>query len=208
MYKKILKITAFSLAILIVLSITAWFIVKSVMLEAVEIVGASMENTLENGEVIYVNTKKTPTYNDIIIIMGEKGEDDGSLIVKRYIAGGGDTVKIANGKLYVKRSGESDFSSVTEEFSKYPDNNYYSDWLGAYPAGYTLSENEIFYLGDNRSNSMDSRSSIFKTCTTDQILGVATDFLLSQRRFTTWYYEFKDKIRGFFGLEPNLFKNQ
>ena len=69
MYKKVLKITAFSLAMILILSLTAWIIVKSVMLEAVEIVGASMENTLSDGEVVYVNTKKTPTYNDIIIIM-------------------------------------------------------------------------------------------------------------------------------------------
>ncbi len=204
MYKKVLKITAFSLAIIIILSLTAWLIVKKVMLEAVEIVGASMENTLSDGEVIYVNTKKTPTYNDIIIILGEKA--DGSLIVKRYIAGEGDTVKINNGKLYVKRANETDFSLVTEEFSKYPENDYSSDWLDA--DGYTLGENEIFYLGDNRSNSLDSRSSIFKTCTTDQILGVATDFLLNNRRFTTWFYEFKDSIREFFGLEPNLYKNK
>ena len=101
MCKKIFKITAFSLAIIFILSLTTWLIVKNVMLEAVEIVGASMENTLTEGEVIYVNTKKAPTYNDIIIILGEKDNSEDSLIVKRYIAGGGDTVKIAGGKLYI-----------------------------------------------------------------------------------------------------------
>ena len=124
MYKKVLKITAFSLAIIFILSLTAWLIVKNVMLEAIEIVGSSMENTLSDGEVIYVNTKKAPTYNDIIIIEGEEGDGEDGLIVKRYIAGGGDTVKINNGKLYLRKSGEADFSLVSEEFSKYPDNTF------------------------------------------------------------------------------------
>lgn len=208
MYKKVLKITAFSLAIIFILSLTAWLIVKNVMLEAVEIVGSSMENTLSDGEVIYVNTKKAPTYNDIIIIEGEKGDEEDGLIVKRYIAGGGDTVKINNGKLYLRKSGEADFSLVSEEFSKYPDNDYSSDWLVLYPDGYTLVENEIFYLGDNRGISKDSRWEDFKTCTTDQILGVATNFFIKTKNLTTWYYDFKDIIRGFFGLEPNLYKNK
>lgn len=208
MYKKILKIIAFSLVAFIVLSLTTWLIIKSVMLEAVEIVGASMEDTLFDGDVIYVNTKKEPKHGDIIIILGEKTDEEDSLIVKRFIAGDGDTVKIDDGKLYVRKKGETDFNEVSEEFSKSPLNDYDSDWLGEYPEGYTLKNDEIFYLGDNRGNSKDSRSMDFKTCTTDQILGVGTKFFLKTKAFTTWFYEFKDEIRVFFGLEPNLYKNK
>ena len=180
-------------------------VVNSVIFQAVEIVGDSMESTLKNGEVILVNTKKTPQKGDIIIIENEK---PGDLIVKRYIAGAGDTVKIESGKLLIKHANSEDFVPVSEEFAIVPDGYVYeSEWLTREcPNGYTLADGEVFYLGDNRDNSLDSRSD-YRRCDVSQIIGVANEYSLKTKGFVTRWQDLKDKIRVFLGLEPKLYKN-
>lgn len=180
-------------------------ILNAIFFQPVEIVGASMENTLKDGEVVLVNKRQKPTYGDIIIIENEKQTD---LIVKRFIAGAGDTVKILDGQLLIKFANSEDFTPVSEEYAIVPENYIYeSEWLEREcPDGYTLKENEVFYLGDNRENSLDSRSD-YRRCDTSQIIGVARGFSLKTKKVVTAWHDFKDKVRIFLGLEPELYKN-
>lgn len=204
MAKKVIKTVITTVLTLILVGLVAFFLTMAVAFSPVEIVGESMNNTLFDGEVLYMRDKVDIDYNDIIIIEDEKGTGTGELIIKRVYALGGDTVKVADGKLLIKYANSSEFTPVSEEHALLPENyEYESHWLNV---PYTLSDDEVFYLGDNRANSSDSRGE-FGCCKTSQVVGEITDFSLKIKGFSTWWFSLKDKVRTFFGLEPQLYKN-
>jgi len=128
-------------------------------------------------------------------------------IIKRIVAVSGDTVKIdSHGALLVKKAGETEFEPIYSENCLIPENyKYESSWLthDDYDEGFLIPDGEYFFLGDNRANSNDSRYD-YRTCTREEILGVAGDFLLSLKEEVTDWTIFKDKVRVFFGKDPLL----
>ena len=56
----------------------------------------------------------------------------------------------------------------------------------------TIPQGEIFYLGDNRQGSSDSRYPEFSTCKQEQVVAVVEDWLLPMRPFN----KFINKIFG------------
>ena len=147
----------------------------------VAVQGASMQPTLFTGDFLIVNRLKGFGYGDIIIIDGEKENDDP--LIKRVIGLAGDTVKIEGGYVYLKKQGESDFKKLDEPY-------LYSEGITFYPVidnpsdteetVFSIGENQVFYLGDNRMNSRDSRSA-FGTCDTEQVSGVVANWSLGLR---------------------------
>ncbi len=142
--------------------------------------GASMQPTLFTGDVLIMNRLKGFGYGDIIIIDGEK--ENGDPLIKRVIGLAGDTVKIEGGYVYLKKQGESDFKKLDEPY-------LYSEGITFYPVidnpsetdeKIAIGENQVFYLGDNRMNSRDSRSA-FGTCDTEQVSGVVANWSLGLR---------------------------
>ena len=125
----------------------------------VKVVGASMENTLHNGDVLCVQTSAKITYGDIIIIDNKKPNE---YIVKRVIGLGGDTITIKqgevyrNGKLLDETSYVKKINGVTVKTSATGGNSDFTT-----EKSWVLKENEIFFLGDNRINSTDSRSEAY-----------------------------------------------
>ena len=83
--------------------------------------------------------------------------------VKRIIATEGQTVDILDGKVYVdgKELDEPYYDGVT----------YITDTAVKYP--FTVSENCVFVMGDNRGNSSDSRSSRLGEVNEDAVIGTA-----------------------------------
>lgn len=140
----------------------AVFFVFSEMFFNVVVEGASMEPTIHNGDVLTVNSFKKPKNGDIIIV--QKGE---KLLIKRAIAVSGDRVKIEDG--YVILNGKK----LEEEYLSEQGCTDNISWHGER----TLAEDEVFYLGDNRENSSDSR--IYGVCKTDDIMGVVEDWSLN-----------------------------
>ena len=107
-----------------------------------------------------------PEKEKIVIIKGEQN----NWIIKRVIATEGDKVEFRddgfvyiNGVLY-----QDDFGSVD-----------YSNRLDAPFTEKVLEKGEYFYLGDNRSNSSDSRD--YGTCTSEQIVGVVYDWTIGNK---------------------------
>lgn len=134
---------------------------------------SSMEATLFENNYLFVNKmaykfKDHPEYGDIIVFHSDldNTEDGGKkLLIKRVIAVEGDTITIEDG--YVYRNGELlDEPYVKEQGITYADEGREID-------DYTVPENEVFCMGDNREVSLDSRSPEVGNVTEESILGKA-----------------------------------
>ena len=126
--------------------------------------GASMEPTLHQGDVLLVSDLfYTPKIGDIVIIQVDKPTKGASLdrpLVKRIIAVGGDRVSInfktweidVNG-LPIDRS-YLDPAKIKASAMK----NYAMETDDSGICEFTVSEGCVFVLGDNRNDSLDSRT--------------------------------------------------
>ncbi len=120
--------------------------------------GDSMQNTLYEGEkVIISNFFYEPQTNDIVVIsrnaeniVGE-ASDSSLPIIKRIIAVEGQTVDIDFNRGLVYVDGEV----IDDSYAKTPTNLCYNDGV-EFPV--KVPENCVFVLGDNRNDSLDSRS--------------------------------------------------
>ncbi len=117
------------------------------------VVGISMNPTLNNGDILIVSTfNYTPKSGDIIVCQSEKYGLDTPL-VKRIIATEGQTVTIDYENWSVTVDGiklDEDYVNFTGGIMK-PSN--YLDGT------FTVPENHVFVMGDNRNASTDSRDS-------------------------------------------------
>lgn len=185
-----------SIALLI---IAVLVFISNFVLVKVYIKGRSMYPTLKDGDVVVLSTYRAPEYGDIIVISGEK--TNGDWLIKRAIAFEGDTVKIEGGYVYLKKEGATEFTKLDEPYlvnkgiTYYPTVNNSHDIL---PAVFCVGENEIFYLGDNRTDSSDSRSG-FGNCTSDQVVGVVSDFAMRTKGINTFFTNVASYINGIFG---------
>lgn len=101
---------------------------------------SSMKSTLNTPE--YVLTLKQDTYNrgDIVVLRDPK--ESGGYLVKRIVGMPGDRVEIRGGGLFLNGRFASEpylFENMNYEMKEY-----------------TLADGEIFVLGDNRNESVDS----------------------------------------------------
>ncbi|MBQ3115800.1 MAG: signal peptidase I [Clostridia bacterium] len=153
-----------------VLTLVLCFLVyTNVFCMKISVEGSSMSPTLESGDEIIASKYKKAKGGDVVVISGEK---KGELIIKRVIAVGGQTVKIENGLVYV------DGEAISEPYLKEQASTEAHLWNGEI----TIKDNEVFFLGDNRAVSEDSRSG-YGTCSVDQIVGVVPDWAISTKGF-------------------------
>ncbi len=119
--------------------------------------GASMERTLHTGDKLlmkYVKNAEELEYGDIIVVDASKYTGRGTgdkYLIKRLIAKEGDKIKFENGKMYIWYADTDGYVYLEEPYA------YYSDILLYRCSEYTVGEGEVFFLGDNRNNSCDSR---------------------------------------------------
>lgn len=126
----------------------------SVFICTAHVTGQSMEPTYSDGTFLIASRLSTPHVGDIVLAR----DDEFGVIVKRVIAEGGDTIEIQDGNVYLNRE------RVDEPYVKYPD-------MSETMTEVTVPESEYFLAGDNRANSIDSRSGL-GTITKDDIIGV------------------------------------
>lgn len=160
--------------------------------------GASMDKTLADGQQLlmeYVDDGREAKRGDIIVLDVSKHpeiieynrthpKDQVSFLIKRLIAIEGDKVKCKDGQISICYVGTSEWVNLNEPYAYYKISREIYDF-----AEYAVGENEIFFLGDNRNISMDSRykegyshlkDSLY---TFDEIYGIVPDWAVKYRKF-------------------------
>lgn len=169
-----------TIAVLIAAPLVALFI-TSFLFQSYEVFGPSMQSTLHNGDrLIVLKAARTwskitgrsymPTRGEVVIFTKadlelDTGEGSKQLI-KRVMALPGERVGVKNNVLTV--------------FNKEHPEGYQPDKVGAYGSvithtgidgEWTVGKNQVFVCGDNRDNSLDSRT--FGPIDTKDIVGTA-----------------------------------
>ena len=172
--------------IVLIVVILCFSLVQRYWFTPVEIYGNSMNQTIDNGDWLLMDKFDKPTYGDVVII-GISGETN---YIKRVIGMGGDTIYMEDGVVYRKKAGETMFSALDEPYA------YYSrDKKGMNMSVVEVKENCIFFMGDNRCDSRDSRQ--IGTKSLNDVLGVVPDWVIKHRKAVTSYYDTVLKVDNF-----------
>lgn len=167
--RKIKKKTAVSEAMdwlrTICIGVLAGILLVVFVVQRDNVYGDSMNPTLESGDVLF--TQKISTYfkkfdrGDIVVLDGSnmEGYSKSEYLIKRIVGLPGETVKIADGCVYIKPMGHSDYYILQENYLPEGVKTTMMDYGTAH--GYNeikLGDDEYFCLGDNRPVSNDSRN--------------------------------------------------
>ncbi|MBQ9860335.1 MAG: signal peptidase I [Clostridia bacterium] len=139
---------------LVVVAILFAFVCRVVSVD-----GASMTNTLQHGDRLLITSfYNTPAYGDVVVI-NRVGD---APLIKRVIGLPGDRISIAEGEGVVYRNGKP----LDEPYTRdgFTPTNGMRDEI-------TVPEGQLFVLGDNRGDSLDSR--LIGTISMDNVVGKA-----------------------------------
>ena len=136
------------------------------------VVGSSMEPNLSNGQEIMIDRIiyqfKGPKLGDVVVFR-PNGNENAHLSVKRVIGVPGDSIRIVSGKVFLNGvEFENDWSDDTKD-------------AGVVAEEILLGPDEYFVMGDNRSNSEDSRSANIGNVSRGMIEGKAWLHLKSDK---------------------------
>lgn len=152
-------------AVEIALTVAVTVIVVSLFGFRISVVGSSMSPTLENGETILVNRFVyhlfDPKPNDLVVFL-PNGNEKSHFYIKRVVAVPGDTVQVKEGEIYV-----NGFPVQEEASGSGVENGLLAE------EEITIGEDEYFVMGDNRSNSEDSRYASIGNVKKEYIVGEA-----------------------------------
>lgn len=137
--------------------------------------GVSMEPTLKNHQII-IKSKTSESVKKMLIDRGaiiKFKSPDGDTAIKRIVAEPGDEIELSgwtvkvNGKIIDndnREAGESQLSTMIKNKKR-----------GDYSQKFILQPNQYYVMGDNRSNSIDSRK--YGAISGDKILTVLSKSL-------------------------------
>ncbi len=120
------------------------YIITTFAFQNMYVVGSSMSPTLTNGETVLINKityrRKTPKRNEIVSFKHVDSSHNEMNIVKRIVGIPGDRIDIVDNILYLN---DIEYKEIIK--------------VGNMEYPIVVPENSYFVLGDNTSNSMDSR---------------------------------------------------
>lgn len=142
--------TAWALFCVSALSVLAYFLVSRFVVTAVVIQGRSMQPTLKDGERYYLNRWRylvTAPERGEVVVLKDPGHDD--FAVKRIVGGPNDWVNLRNNGVYL--NGKKLSEPYLPEGTRTSVPGQQERWI-------LLGPDQYYVLGDNRSNSEDSRN--------------------------------------------------
>jgi len=136
--------------VLAVAALLAWLIMTFVTVR-MSVPTGSMKPTIEPHDSFFVDKVsyyfREPKIGDIVVFWHHREDGTKTRYVKRLIAKGGDTVEIGGGDIYVNEQ-----ELAGPKFDRY----YWAE--GDYGVGeIQVPKGKYYLLGDNSSNSFDSR---------------------------------------------------
>jgi len=159
----------FEWCLVIVAAVLISMLIKAFIFSTYKVDQVSMENTLIAGHNVIVYKTgyffNEPEHGDIIVFMHEEGKfksifkylpikNPGEVdYIKRVIGLPGDQIDIRDGYVYRKNAGEDEFVKLQEPYVKLQG----ATVSHGMELPYTVPEDKIFVMGDNREKSMDSR---------------------------------------------------
>lgn len=168
--KKTLKEEIMSWALTLIFALAILIALQAWVGQPIRVDGASMENTLHNGEYVWVSHRDRDYDRGDIVICHYPNRTEGvyrlgsaltlthhTIFVKRLVALPGDTVEIRSERLYVNGVRVADPENMATAPRDFP--------------LYRLGEDEYFVIGDNRFTSHDSRSSDVGPISGDMLRG-------------------------------------
>ena len=162
-------------ALLVAFGLIAW------VFQSYEVDGPSMEATLNNKDRLIVwkvprtiarvtGNPYIPKRGEIVIFvesgLSEFGSSSSKQLIKRVVGLPGDRVVVRDGVITVYNDDNPDGFNPDKTFAH---NNIIQERGDARDIDVTLEEDQVFVCGDNRPNSLDSRT--FGPIDADQIVG-------------------------------------
>lgn len=151
-YGRVLRSTVYALIVVAALAVLA----ATIWMPVLQIYGSSMEPTFAEGDVVVAVKSSAVEQDDLVAFyLGNK------ILVKRCVAGPGQTVDI------------DEDGNVTVD-GELLDEPYLTEAaLGTCNVAlpYQVPENRYFCMGDNRTTSVDSRSTAVGCVSEEQIIG-------------------------------------
>ncbi len=167
--KSSVKKEIFEWCLVIVAAIIISMLIKAFGFSTYKVNMVSMESTLSEGHNVIVYKTgyffSQPKHGDIIVFMHEEGQFQGVFkylpirnpgevdYIKRVIGLPGDQIDIREGYVYRKAAGDTEFKKLDETYVK---TQGVTDSHGM-ELPFTIPEDKIFVMGDNREQSLDSR---------------------------------------------------
>ncbi len=162
----------------IVAAVVITLILRNFVFTLVRVDGSSMDPTLASGErLVMIRLGYTPTKGDIVVVDPDNGSE--APYIKRIIGMPGDVLQFETaptGEVTLFINGK-----VQEE--TYISSDFYPGNIGR--GTYTVPENHVFVMGDNRPNSKDSRDMSVGFIPFENIMGEAVFRLWPLNRIGT-----------------------
>ena len=127
--------TVASLVVMVVAVVAISFGLRTFVFSAYEIPSGSMEDTIMTGDIV--------TFEDPLV--------SGRTLIKRVIATGGQTVDLVDGKVVV------DGVALDEPYTEGKVSEPFQKTAVSIGYPYTVPQGCLWVMGDNRTNSQDSR---------------------------------------------------
>ena len=178
--------------IAIIIAVLLLFLVNTFLIKSYTVSGLSMYPTFNNKDKVIVS-KISKSLNHLdsgdVIVFHENKKND---FIKRLIGKPGDQIEYKNDKLYInKHYNKETYLTYNKKMNDSGDNlteNFNVSDIKGSKNKMTIPKDKYLVLGDNRANSIDSRSSEVGLVSEKQIVGKV---ILRFWPFNNMKYNFK-----------------